>query len=55
MTDAKDKNTNAPLTLSRPKLELKKTVEVGRVHQSFYNCRSKPVKVEVLKKISFLT
>lgn len=55
MTDAKDKNTNAPLTLSRPKLELKKTVEVGRVHQSFSNGRSKPVQVEVRKKRSFVT
>lgn len=54
MTDAKDKNTNAPLTLSRPKLELKKTVEVGRVHQSFSNGRSKPVQVEMRKKRSFV-
>lgn len=55
MTDAKDKNTNAPLTLNRPKLELKKTVEVGRVHQSFSNGRSKSVQVEVRKKRSFVT
>lgn len=55
MTDAKDTNTNAPLTLNRPKLELKKTVGVGRVHQSFSNGRSKPVQVEVRKKRSFVT
>lgn len=55
MTDANDKTKNAPLTLSRPKLELKKTVEVGRVHQSFSHGRSKPVQVEVRKKRSFVT
>ena len=55
MTDANDKTKNTPLTLSRPKLELKKTVEVGRVHQSFSHGRSKPVQVEVRKKRSFVT
>lgn len=56
MTDANDKKTkSAPLTLSRPKLELKKTVDVGRVHQSFTAGRSKPVQVEVRKKRSFVT
>lgn len=56
MTDANDKKTKStPLTLSRPKLELKKNVDVGRVHQSFSNGRSKPVQVEVRKKRSFVT
>ncbi len=56
MTDANDKKTkSAPLSLSRPKLELKKTVDVGRVHQSFTTGRSKPVQVEVRKKRSFVT
>ena len=55
MTDANDKKTkSAPLTLSRPKLELKKTVDVNRAHQSFTNGR-KPVQVEVRKKRSFVT
>ena len=56
MTDANDEKTkSAPLSLSRPKLELKKTVDVGRVHQSFTAGRSKPVQVEVRKKRSFVT
>ena len=55
MTDANDKKTkSAPLSLSRPKLELKKTVDVNRAHQSFTNGR-KPVQVEVRKKRSFVT
>lgn len=55
MTDANDKKTKAPLTLSRPKLELKKTVDVGHVHQSMTGGRSRPVQVEVRKKRSFVT
>ena len=55
MTDANDKNKGTPLTLSRPTLGLKKTVDVNRVHQSVAGGRNKSVQVEVRKKRSFVT
>ncbi|HBO58974.1 MAG TPA: hypothetical protein DD624_03590, partial [Alphaproteobacteria bacterium] len=54
MTDANDKNKGTPLTLSRPTLGLKKTVDVNRVH-SVAGGRNKSVQVEVRKKRSFVT
>jgi translation initiation factor IF-2 len=42
-----------PLTLSRGKLELKKTVETGQVRQSFSHGRSKVVQVERKRKREF--
>ena len=42
-----------PLTLSRGKLELKKTVETGQVRQSFSHGRSKVVQVERKRKRQF--
>ncbi len=42
-----------PLTLSKGKLELKKTVESGQVRQSFSHGRSKVVQVERKKKRQF--
>ncbi|MBR1945755.1 MAG: translation initiation factor IF-2 [Alphaproteobacteria bacterium] len=55
MTDSNDKKEKAPLTLSRPKLELKKPVDAGRVHQNLGTGRSRSVQVEVRKKRSFVT
>lgn len=55
MTDANDKNKGTPLTLSRPTLGLKKTVDVNRVHQSVAGGCNKSVQVEVRKKRSFVT
>ncbi len=43
----------APLTLSKGKLELKKTVESGQVRQSFSHGRSKVVQVERKRKRQF--
>jgi len=52
MTDEKD--SNEKLTLSKPgRLELKKTVETGRVRQSFSHGRSKTVMVEKRKRRTF--
>ncbi|MDP2699350.1 translation initiation factor IF-2 [Thalassospira sp.] len=42
-----------PLSLNRPKIELRKTVEAGQVRQSFSHGRSKAVTVEVRKKRTF--
>jgi translation initiation factor IF-2 len=54
MTETKEKNKNGKLGLSRPgKLELKKTVKMGQVRQSFSHGRSKMVAVEVKKKRTF--
>ncbi len=52
-TDSENKTGKAPLTLKSGKLELKKTVETGRVRQSFSHGRSKTVTVEVRKKRTF--
>jgi translation initiation factor IF-2 len=52
MTEEKDSNDK--LTLSKPgRLELKKTVETGRVRQSFSHGRTKTVMVEKRKKRTF--
>ena len=48
-TDASKK----PLKLSRPKLELKKTVDGGQVRQSFPHGRTKTVAVEVKRKRTY--
>ncbi len=53
MTDRTDREQNT-LSLSRPgKLELKRTVDAGKVRQSFSHGRSKTVTVEVKRKRSF--
>ncbi len=48
-----DTKSKTPLTLSKGKLELKKTVESGQVRQSFSHGRSKVVQVERKKKRQF--
>ena len=48
-----DTKSKAPLSLSKGKLELKKTVESGQVRQSFSHGRSKVVQVERKKKRQF--
>ena len=56
MTETKDQDKGKKLGLSRPgKLELNKTVETGKVRQSFSHGRSKMVTVEVKKKRTFAT
>jgi translation initiation factor IF-2 len=52
MTDANEQEQKRPLTLARPggRLELRKSVEMGQVRQSFSHGRSKTVTVEVRKK-----
>ena len=53
--DTTDNDRKAPLTLRTGTLELKKTVEKGRVRQSFSHGRSKEVKVEVRRKRTIAT
>ncbi len=53
--DTTDNEKKAPLSLGKKTLELKKTVEKGRVRQSFSHGRSKEVKVEVRRKRSIST
>src|ERR1700744_5072951 len=48
-----DTKPKTPLSLSRGKLELKKTVESGQVRQSFSHGRSKVVQVERKKTRQF--
>jgi len=50
MADDTENGKKAPLSLKKKTLELNKTVEKGRVRQSFSHGRSKEVKVEVRKK-----
>jgi translation initiation factor IF-2 len=52
MSDANEQEQKRPLTLARPggRLELRKSVEMGQVRQSFSHGRSKTVAVEVRKK-----
>jgi translation initiation factor IF-2 len=52
MSDANEQEQKRPLTLSRTggRLELRKSVEMGQVRQSFSHGRSKTVTVEVRKK-----
>lgn len=54
MSDSNDQERKAPLKLSQSgKLELKKTVDAGKVRQSFSHGRSKEVTVEHKKKRTF--
>jgi translation initiation factor IF-2 len=54
MTDGKGNDEGDQERLDRPrKLELKKTVDVGQVRQSFAHGRSKLVRVEVRKKRTY--
>jgi translation initiation factor IF-2 len=53
--DTTDNDRKTPLTLRTGTLELKKTVEKGRVRQSFSHGRSKEVKVEVRRKRTIAT
>src|SRR5262249_30674554 len=52
MSDANEQEHKRPLTLARTggRLELRKSVEMGQVRQSFSHGRSKTVTVEVRKK-----
>src|SRR5271166_398203 len=52
MSDANEQEQKRPLTLARTggRLELRKSVEMGQVRQSFSHGRSKTVTVEVRKK-----
>ena len=51
---SESKETDVKLSLNRPgRLELKKTVEMGQVRQSFSHGRSKAVTVEVKRKRTF--
>ncbi len=51
MTDAKDDNKKKPLSLGSGSLSLTKTVDGGKIRQSFAQGRSKTVTVEVKRKI----
>jgi translation initiation factor IF-2 len=53
MTTSNETESKKPLTLSRGKLELKKTVDGGQVKQTFPHGRSKTVAVEVKRKRTF--
>ena len=54
MTSSNDTDASKkPLKLSRPKLELKKTVDAGQVRQSFPHGRTKTVAVEVKRKRTY--
>jgi translation initiation factor IF-2 len=53
--DTTDNDRKAPLTLRSGTLELKKTVEKGRVRQSFSHGRTKEVQVEVRRKRTIAT
>ena len=53
MTTSNETEAKKPLTLSRGKLELKKTVDAGQVKQTFPHGRSKTVAVEVKRKRTF--
>ena len=52
MSDATEQEQKRPLTLTRTsgRLELRKSVEMGQVRQSFSHGRSKTVTVEVRRK-----
>src|SRR6516162_10200043 len=53
MTTSNEAETKKPLSLSRGKLELRKTVDAGQVKQTFPHGRSKTVAVEVKRKRTF--
>jgi len=53
MTTSNESEVKKPLSLSRGKLELKKTVDAGQVKQTFPHGRSKTVAVEVKRKRTY--
>src|ERR1700741_1400833 len=53
MTTSNETESKKPLTLSRGKLELRKTVDAGQVKQTFPHGRSKTVAVEGKRKRTF--
>ena len=53
MTTSNEAEAKKPLTLSRGKLELRKTVDAGQVKQTFPHGRSKTVAVEVKRKRTY--
>ena len=53
MTTSNEAEAKKPLSLSRGKLELRKTVDAGQVKQTFPHGRSKTVAVEVKRKRTF--
>ncbi|HZT20908.1 MAG TPA: translation initiation factor IF-2 [Dongiaceae bacterium] len=53
MTTSNETEAKKPLSLSRGKLELRKTVDAGQVKQTFPHGRSKTVAVEVKRKRTF--
>src|ERR1700757_990490 len=53
MTTSNETEAKKPLSLSRGKLELRKTVDAGQVKQTFPHGRSKVVAVEVKRKRTF--
>jgi translation initiation factor IF-2 len=53
MTTSNESEVKKPLSLSRGKLELRKTVDGGQVKQTFPHGRSKTVAVEVKKKRTY--
>src|SRR5215472_1060262 len=53
MTTSNEAESKKPLSLSRGKLELRKTVDAGQVKQTFPHGRSKTVAVEVKRKRTF--
>jgi Bacterial translation initiation factor IF-2 associated region. len=53
MTTSNEAETKKPLSLSRGKLELRKTVDAGQVKQTFPHGRSKTVAVEVKRKRTY--
>ena len=53
MTTSNEAEVKKPLSLSRGKLELKKTVDAGQVKQTFPHGRSKTVAVEVKRKRTY--
>src|SRR5580704_15804910 len=53
MTTSNEAETKKPLSLSRGKLELRKTIDAGQVKQTFPDGRSKTVAVEVKRKRTY--
>ena len=53
MTTSNEAEAKKPLSLSRGKLELRKTVDAGQVKQTFPHGRSKTVAVEVKRKRTY--
>ena len=53
MTTSNEAEAKKPLSLSRGKLELRKTVDAGQVKETFPHGRSKTVAVEVKRKRTY--